>query len=352
MYILAIDPGSTSTKLGIYDGNQIVKENISHDREIIKKFETIYAQKDFRYDCIKDFLSDSNRINTKFDAVVARGGLMKPVKGGTIKVNEALIEDLKNGYNGHHASNLGGILAYEFAAQFGCDAFVVDPVVVDEMTDLAKLSGFAEITRKSIFHALNQKSMARRVASKLNKSYDEVNLIVVHMGGGITVGLHEKGKVVDVNDGLCGDGPFAPERTGGLPLIGVLDLIKSKKYSVDELVKKFTREGGVYSYLNIVDMKKVEELAKTDDKAKLILNGMIYQISKEIGALSTVVNGKIDGIVLTGGIAHSKYITNEIMKKVDFISKVFVEPGEFEIEALIEGALRVLKKEENPLEYR
>jgi butyrate kinase len=352
MYILAIDPGSTSTKLGIYDGNQIYKENFIHDREIIKKFETIYEQKNMRYDCIENFLDKSEWADIKFDAIVARGGLMKPVKGGTIKVNTKLLEDLKNGYNGHHASNLGGILAYEFAEKFNCNAYVVDPVVVDEMSDLAKLSGFSEIKRKSIFHALNQKSMARKVADKLGKSYYDVNLIVAHMGGGITVGLHEKGRVVDVNDGLCGDGPFAPERTGGLPLIGVLELIKSKKYSVDELIRKFTREGGVYSYLGIVDIREVEKLSKNDSFAKLILNGMIYQISKEIGSLATIVNGNVDGIVITGGIAHSEYITKEIDKKVNFIANVFVEPGEFEIEALIEGSLRVLNNEEIALEYR
>ncbi len=352
MHILAIDPGSTSTKVGIFDGKQIIKENFSHDRDIIKKFETIYSQKDMRFDCIKEFLEKSEWNNTKFDAVVARGGLMKPVKGGTILVNEALISDLKNGYNGHHASNLGGILAYEFAEKFNCNAFVVDPVVVDEMSEIAKLSGYSEIKRKSIFHALNQKSMARKVASKLNKKYTDVNLIVVHMGGGITVGLHEKGKVTDVNDGLCGDGPFAPERAGGLPVIGILELLKDKKYDINELIKKFTREGGIYSYLKTVDMKQVEEKSKTDEYSNLILNGMIYQISKEIGALAAAANGNIDGIVLTGGIAHSKYITKKIAEKVNFISEVFIEPGEFEIEALIEGALRVLKKEEKPLEYR
>jgi butyrate kinase len=347
MNILAIDPGSTSTKIGIFDGNEIVKENFTHDRDLINSFKEIYDQKDFRIKCINDFLSNKN---LKFDAVVGRGGLIKPVNGGVIEVNDILLNDLKIGVNGQHASNLGGIIADKIAKENNCKAYIVDPVVVDEMDDVAKLSGFVEIERKSIFHALNQKAMARRVADKLGKKYSEINLIVAHMGGGITVGAHKKGKVVDVNDGLSGDGPYAPERTGGLPVSGILNLLE--KYSKEEIIKIVTRQGGIFSYLNIVDIREVEKIAENDKQAKLILDGMIYQIAKEIGALAAALDGEVDGIVLTGGIANSKLITDKISNKVKFISKIFIEPGEFEIEALIEGALRVLKGQEKPLTYK
>jgi butyrate kinase len=347
MNILAIDPGSTSTKIGIFDGNEIVKENFTHDRDLINSFKEIYDQKDFRVKCINNFLSNKN---LKFDAVVGRGGLIKPVNGGVIEVNDILLNDLKIGVNGQHASNLGGIIADEIAKENNCKAYIVDPVVVDEMDDVAKLSGFVEVERKSIFHALNQKAMARRVADKLGKKYSEINLIVAHMGGGITVGAHKKGKVVDVNDGLSGDGPYAPERTGGLPVSGILNLLE--KYSKEEIIKIVTRQGGIFSYLNIVDIREVEKIAENDKQAKLILDGMIYQIAKEIGALAAALDGEVDGIVLTGGIANSKLITDKISNKVKFISKIFIEPGEFEIEALIEGALRVLKGQEKPLTYK
>ncbi len=347
MNILAIDPGSTSTKIGIFDGNEIVKENFTHDRDLINSFKEIYDQKDFRVKCINNFLSNKN---LKFDAVVGRGGLIKPVNGGVIEVNDILLNDLKIGVNGQHASNLGGIIADKIAKENNCKAYIVDPVVVDEMDDVAKLSGFVEVERKSIFHALNQKAMARRVADKLGKKYSEINLIVAHMGGGITVGAHKKGKVVDVNDGLSGDGPYAPERTGGLPVSGILNLLE--KYSKEEIIKIVTRQGGIFSYLNIVDIREVEKIAENDKQAKLILDGMIYQIAKEIGALAAALDGEVDGIVLTGGIANSKLITDKISNKVKFISKIFIEPGEFEIEALIEGALRVLKGQEKPLTYK
>lgn len=351
MNILAIDPGSTSTKIGIFDGENIVKESFTHSRNTILEFDEIYDQRMFRFECINIFLKAKGLDSIQFDAVVGRGGLMKPVEGGVILVNENLLKDLKTGVNGHHASNLGGIIANQFAKKSGCPAYVVDPVVVDEMDDVARLSGFDKVERKSIFHALNQKAMARRVAESMNKKYSDVNLIVVHMGGGITVGAHKKGKVVDVNDGLSGDGPFAPERTGGLPLSGVLNLIREKVYSPDDIIRIATRAGGVFSYLGIVDIRELESLAKVDKKALLILNGMVYQIAKEIGALAAAMDGNVDGIVLTGGIAHSKVITDKIIEKVKFISSVYIEPGEHELEALIAGAVRVLDGEEEVQKY-
>lgn len=352
MNVLAIDPGSTSTKIGIYHQQNIVKESFTHDRCEVEKYLQVSDQQAFRVDCIQRYLDANGFGQMVWDAVVGRGGLMKPVSGGVIAVNQALLDDLTIGINGHHASNLGGLMAYQFAQHHQCPAFVVDPVVVDEMLPVAKLSGFEGIQRKSIFHALNQKAMARQVSEDiLNRSYCDINLIVAHMGGGITVGAHQKGKVVDVNDGLSGDGPFAPERTGGLPVRGVLELIRDGKYTPEELLTVASRKGGVFSYLEIVDVKELVDLSSSDKDAALVLDGMIYQIAKEIGALAAALSGDVDGIVLTGGIAHSDVITDRICEKVQFIADVFVKPGEHEIEALVAGALRVLNGDEEANTY-
>ncbi len=351
--ILAIDPGSTSTKIGVFINGKLHKTTIEHEREIIDSFAHIMDQKDMRFETVDNFLKNNGYDKVKFDAVVGRGGLIKPIESGVYEVNEAMLRDLKNGVNGFHASNLGGILAYEFSRIFLCYAFIVDPVVVDEMDDVARLSGLKDIERKSIFHALNHKSAARKAAEKLGKNYDELNLIVAHMGGGISIGIHKQGRVVDVNNALDGEGPFAMERTGSLPVGDLVRLIDKKRYTTDELLSVFSKKGGVYSYLKNVDMIEIEKRIKNEDKyAKLVIDALVYQVAKEIGALSCAVSGEIDAIVLTGGLAKSNLITNAITKKVKFIADVMIFGGEFELEALVESSLMALKGMEKIKEYK
>nr|WP_250160247.1 butyrate kinase [Caloranaerobacter azorensis] len=289
---------------------------------------------------------------TKLSAVVGRGGLLKPIAGGTYKVNERMLEDLKVGVLGEHASNLGGILAHEIASQLNIPAFIVDPVVVDEMEDVARISGMPELERKSIFHALNQKAVARRAAKELGKAYNEVNLIVAHLGGGISVGAHKNGRVIDVNNALDGEGPFSPERTGGLPVGDLVKLCFSGKYTLAEMKKKIKGNGGLVAYLGTNDAREVVKMIENGDKkAELVYKAMAYQVAKEIGSLAAVLEGKVDGIILTGGIAYDKRFTKWIIDRVSFISKVFVYPGEDEMIALAEGGLRVLRGEEEAKVY-
>lgn len=352
MAYLAIDPGSTSTKTAVYHNGSITKGHVDHPRDDLDAYPTIADQKPMRYQMIDAWLKDNDLTDLTYHAVIARGGLIRPVPGGVYAVNPVMMEDLTRGVNGHHASNLGGLLAHDFAEAFGCPAWIADPVVVDEMSPLAKLTGLAGLERKSIFHALNQKAMARRVSEKLGKPYHELNLIVAHLGGGISVGAHRKGRVVDVNDALSGDGPFAPERTGGLPVSGVAELIRSGAYTPDTLVKTAGGKGGLVSYLGISDMRDVEKRVQARDAhAEKTVNGMIYQIAKEIGGLAAVLYGKVDAVVITGGIAHSGMLTKRLSAMIRFIAPVFIEPGEQELEALIDAARRVIDKNETVKSY-
>lgn len=347
MTYLAIDPGSTSTKVAVYWNDNLIKGSFDHPREEIALFPTIFDQKSMRFDTITSWLSDNNLAELNYRAVIGRGGLIRPVAGGVYGVNDVLLEDLVTGVSGQHASNLGGILAREFAAKFKCPSFIADPVVVDEMAPEARLSGLAGVARKSIFHALNQKAMARKVAEKIGKSYENINLIIAHLGGGISVGAHKQGRVVDVNDALSGDGPYSPERTGGLPVSGMAELIRSGAFTPDTLVQAAAGKGGIFSYLGITDIRELENrVSSGDEKACLILSGMIYQVAKEIGGLAAALDGDVDGIVITGGIARSEEVTRRLSKKISFIAPVFVEPGEHELEALIDAARRVMEKGE------
>ena len=344
--ILAIDPGSTSTKVGIFIGGELKKESVEHKKEVLEQFSTVIEQKGMRVEAIRTFLLKNGLDGVKFDATVGRGGLLKPIEGGVYMVDGAMLKDLKEGRYGVHPANLGGILAYEFASLFNCPAFVVDPPTIDEMDSVAKLSGLKEIERKSKFHALNQRATAKKAAELLGKDYRDVNLIVAHMGGGVSVGAHRRGRVVDVNNALDGDGPYSVERSGGLPFGDLLRLVRDGGYSVDELMYKCLKRGGVYSYLGLTDMKKVEVMVENGDEfAKLVVDGFIYQVAKEIGALSSALSGSLDGIVLTGGLAKSRYIVDNLKKRVSFLAPVFVFEGEFEIEALVDGALGALKGE-------
>ncbi|MBU5438542.1 butyrate kinase [Tissierella sp. MSJ-40] len=351
--LLVINPGSTSTKIAVFDNENIIfEETLRHSVDELSKYEKIYDQYEFRKDIILKSL-DKNNIDIKsLKAVVGRGGLLKPIEGGTYEVNEEMLKDLERGFLGEHASNLGGILAYEISKEIGGKSFIVDPVVVDEMQDVARISGIKAIERKSIFHALNQKAVARRHARTLGKKYENLNLIVVHLGGGISVGAHRKGKVIDVSNALDGEGPFSPERTGGLPVGDLIKLCYSGKYTHEEVKKMIKGNGGLVSYLNTNDAREVcERISNGDKYAELVYYAMAYQVAKEVGACAAVLKGQVDGILLTGGIAHDKLFTSWIEDRVNFISQVYIYPGEDELTALAEGGLRVLREEEAAKQY-
>lgn len=352
--ILAINPGSTSTKIAIYDNEKEVFETtLRHSNEEIDKYEKITDQYDFRKDVILGALSENDINLTKLSAVVGRGGLLKPIKGGTYRVNDLMIQDLIAAQMGEHASNLGGMIANEIANQLNIPAFIVDPVVVDEMEDVARISGMPEIPRKSIFHALNQKAVARRYAKETGRPYNELNLIVAHLGGGISVGAHEKGRVIDVNNALDGEGPFSPERTGGLPVGDLAKLCFSGKYSHADIKKMIKGKGGLVAYLGTNDGRDVVKMIESgDENAKLIFEAMAYQVAKEIGSCAAVLKGKVDAVILTGGLAYGEMLTTWIKNRVSFISDVIIYPGEDEMSALALGGLRVLREEETPQEYK
>ncbi|WP_050615699.1 butyrate kinase [Bacillus testis] len=352
--ILVINPGSTSTKIGVYDNElPILEKTIRHDADRINEFDNIISQYEFRKQTILEALHNEGINLSKLSAVCGRGGLLRPIEGGTYEVNDLMLQDLKAGFNGQHASNLGGILAYEIAMGLNIPAYIVDPVVVDELEPIARISGFASIERKSIFHALNQKAVARREAEKLGKKYEELRLIVVHMGGGITVGIHRNGRVVDVNNGLHGEGPFSPERAGTVPAGDLVRLCFSGDFFREEIMKQLVGQGGLVGYLGTNDAIKVEKMiAKGDERAKLVYSAMAYQVAKEIGSAAVVLEGDVDAIILTGGLAYGKSFIDEITSKVNWIADVIVHPGENELQALAEGALRVLTGKEEAKIYK
>ncbi len=351
--ILAINPGSTSTKISVYqDDREMFTENVHHATKDLAPFPRIQDQYTFRLTAIRRILEKHSKNISSFDAFVGRGGLVKPIPSGTYRVDSALLTDLKQGVQGEHASNLGGILAYELAQEGNKLAFIVDPVVVDELEDIARISGHPGLPRKSIFHALNQKSVARKAAERLQKSYPDCRLIVAHMGGGISIAAHQGGRVIDVNNALDGEGPFTPERSGTLPVGDLVRLCFSGEMQQNEMLKMIKGKGGVVAYLNTNDMRMVKQRAETgDEQAQLILSGMAYQISKEIAAMGAVLSGQIDAIVLTGGIAHNSAVVEGIKKRCRFLAPFLLFPGEKEMEALVQGALRVIREEEELKSY-
>lgn len=351
--LLIINPGSTSTKIGVYSGEkEVLVETLRHSAEEIGMYDTIFDQKGFRKEVIMKVLKENNIDVNSLDAIVGRGGMLRPIPGGTYEVTDKLLEDLKVGVSGQHASNLGGILAHEIAKEVGIKSFIVDPVVVDELQDIARISGMPELPRRSIFHALNQKAVAKRYAKENNKKYDELNLVVVHMGGGVSVAAHKNGQVIDVNNTLDGDGPFSPERAGSVPVGDLVKLCFSGKYTESEVYSKIVGKGGYVAYLNTNDVREVlKAIEEGDNHAKLIFDAFIYQISKAIGEMSVVLKGKVDTIILTGGIAYSPVVINAIKENVNWISNLTVYPGEDELLALAQGAIRVLDGEEEAREY-
>ncbi|PTM58560.1 butyrate kinase [Desmospora activa] len=351
--VLAINPGSTSTKIGIYDDDKaILEETLRHDAEELNAYPELFNQYPFRKRVILDTLEQKGINLTHLRGVVGRGGLLRPIPGGTYQVNDTMIRDLRSGRYGEHASNLGAILAQDIAGKLEIPAFIVDPVVVDEMDPIARISGVPQIERRSIFHALNQKAVARRVADRMGKRYNEINLVVAHMGGGITVGAHRRGRVVDVNNGLHGEGPFSPERAGTLPVGDLVAISYSGKFFASEIMKMIVGKGGLMGYLGTTDAKEVEERIQAgDQRARLVYSAMAYQVAKEIGAAANVLEGSVDGIILTGGLAYGEIFTGEIRRRIDWIAPVYVLPGENELQALVEGALRVIRGEEEACTY-
>ncbi|MBD3285838.1 butyrate kinase [candidate division WOR-3 bacterium] len=351
--VLAVNPGSTSTKIAVYDDREeVFSVNLSHPAEEISKYAKIMDQYEFRRDVILKTLEEKGIEKSSLSAVVGRGGLLRPIPGGTYQVNERMTADLKAGLQGEHASNLGGLIAWAIAEKLGIPSFIVDPVVVDEMEAFARYTGRPEIKRRSIFHALNQKAAARKAAEELGKRYEELNLIVAHLGGGISIGAHKKGRVVDVNNALNGDGPIAPERAGSLPAWDLVGLVLDKGYGKPDVKKLLAGKGGVVAFLGTNDMRDVEERVKAgDEEAEEVLGAVAYTCSKEIGARAAVMAGKVDAIVLTGGLAFDKKFVEWIRERVEFIAPLMVYAGENEMESLAQGALRVLSGEENAKEY-
>ena len=351
--ILVINPGSTSTKVGVYEDEQkVFEETLRHSTEEIAKYDSIIDQKDLRKKVILDMLKNKNYDVNAFDIVVGRGGLLKPIPGGTYKVTDALIEDLKIGKQGQHASNLGGILAKEIGEEVDAAAYIVDPVVVDELEPIARYSGMPELPRRSIFHALNQKAVAKRYAKEIDKPYKDLSLIVIHLGGGVSVAAHRGGKVIDVNNILDGEGAFSPERAGTVPVGDLIKLCFSGKYTESEIYKKICGNGGFNGYMgtnNFLDLVKMKEEGNED--AANLIDAFIYQIAKDAGAMSAVLSGKVDRIICTGGIAYSEYVVNALKERLGYIADFTVYPGEDELLALAQGGLRVTTGEERVMEY-
>jgi butyrate kinase len=368
-YILAINPGSTSTKIALFeDTRPILERSLRHSAEELAGFAHMADQFPFRESVIREALREAGIAVAdtatadggdpagrprSLDAVVGRGGLIRPVAGGTYAVNEAMLRDLREGYAGEHASNLGGILAQHIAEPLGIPAFIVDPVVVDELARPARLSGIPEAPRVSIFHALNQKAVARRAAAEMGRSYEEMRFIVAHLGGGTTVGVHDRGRVVDVNDGLNGEGPFTPERSGGVAALKIVELLTGRGYEASWVKRRIKGDGGLVAYCGTNSVEELEaRIEAGDEAAREALEGMAYQVAKEIGAMAAVVAGNIDAILLTGGVAHSEQVVAWIRERISFLAPVRVYPGEDEMRALAEGALRVLQGQEEALTYR
>jgi butyrate kinase len=357
--ILTINPGSTSTKVALFeDETLVVQEVLHHHPEELAQYSRIADQYGFRRDAVLQFLRDRGIPLESLDAVVGRGGILRPIESGTYRVNERMLADLRAPKEREHASNLGALIAHEVAERAGCPAFIVDPVCVDEFEPLARVSGLPEIERRSLSHALNLKATARRAARDLGRAYTEVNLVVAHMGGGISVAAHRRGRQIDVNQALDGTGPFAPERAGGLPVGDVLRMAYSVppyehvRLTYEQFFRKIAGQGGLVAHLGTNDAREVERrIAAGDEHARLIYEAMAYQIAKEIGAMATVLKGEVDAIVLTGGLARSEMLVGWIKERVGWIAPVLVYPGEDEMLAMAQGALRVLRGEEEAREY-
>ena len=346
MRFLVINPGSTSTKVAVYeDEKPILLRNITHSAEELAPFGNITEQQEFRRQLVLDELKVAD-IPLEFDAVIGRGGLVKPISGGVYEINQRMLDDTLHGCVMHsHACNLGCLLAHEIAAQIpGCRSFSADPGVVDELSPLARISGSPLMPRICIWHALNQRAIARRYARGIGKEYEDLNLIICHLGGGISVAAHEKGRAIDANNALDGEGPFSPERAGSLPAVDLIRLCFSGKYNEEELLKRIAGKAGLNAHLGTNNMREIlKRIQQGDEHAQLIVDAMIYHIAKNIAAESAVLCGHVDAILITGGMAHSDYIISRLRKRIGFLAPVYTFPGEDEMEALALNALAVLQ---------
>ncbi len=350
---LIINPGSTSTKIGVFEDETLLfEETLRHSTEEISQYASIVDQKDFRKNIILTILSDKNFDLKDLNMVVGRGGMLKPIPGGTYAVTDDLLEDLKIGKQGQHASNLGGILAREIGDSLGIPSFIVDPVVVDELAPVSRYSGVPELPRTSVFHALNQKAVAKRYAKEHGVSYDSLNLIVVHMGGGVSVGAHKNGCVIDIFNALDGDGAFSPERAGAVPSGALIKLCFSGDYTEKEVYSKIVGKGGLNAYLGTNDMRDVIKMIdEGNEEAGNVREAFIFQVCKDIGSMACVLKGKVDQIIVTGGIAYNEDIIKDIKERAAWIADVTVYPGEDELLALAQGGLRVVNGEEKAMNY-
>ena len=350
---LIINPGSTSTKIGVFEDETLLfEETLRHSTEEISQYASIVDQKDFRKNIIVNLLNEKNFDINSLNMVVGRGGMLKPIPGGTYAVTDDLLEDLKIGKQGQHASNLGGILAREIGDSIGVPSFIVDPVVVDEMMPIARYSGVPELPRTSVFHALNQKAVAKRYANEIGKAYTDLNLIVVHMGGGVSVGAHKNGRVVDIFNALDGDGAFSPERAGSVPSGALIKMCFSGKYTEKEVYKKIVGNGGFNAYMGTNDMRDVEKAVLAGDKhAEELRDAFVLQVAKDMGSMACVLEGKVDQIIVTGGIAYDKGVVSGLKERAEWIAPFTVYPGEDELLALVQGGLRVVNGVEEAMKY-
>ncbi len=352
--ILAINPGSTSTKAALYEDDKAILElTLRHSVEDIGRFDSIIDQMEWRRDLILDALKEKGFKVEELSAVIGRGGLVKPIEGGVYEVNDVLKYDLRHAQR-HHASNLGGLIADEIAQVAGVKAYIADPVVVDELIPEARFTGLPECPRVSIFHALNQKATARIYAKEIGKRYEDLNLIVAHMGGGISVSAHRKGRVIDTNNALTGDGPFSPERAGSLPADELMELCFSGKYSKSELTRMLAGKGGLVAHLGTSSVQEICEVRiekDNDAQARQVMEAMCFAIAKNIGGMATILCGKVDAIILTGGVAYNDYVNVRVKEACEFIAPVHIYPGENELSALSMNALLVLKGELEPKTY-
>ncbi len=349
---MTVNPGSTSTKVGLFrDEEEIFSETIRHSKEELERFEDIPSQLEFRKATVMRLLEEKGYSPSQLDAVAGRGGLLKPLQSGTYRVNEAMVRDLKAQERGAHASNLGGLIAREIADEGGKEAYIVDPVSVDEWWPLSRYSGMKGLDRICLSHALNTKAVAKRYAARKGKAYEELRLLVVHLGSGITVSAHIEGRMVDSTNGRE-EGAFAPDRSGSLPVMALLDLIEKEKPDMKSLRKRIFGKGGIYSYLETSDMQGiVERINRGDEQAREVVEAMIYQIAKDVGAMATVLEGDIDALIVTGGMAHNEYVIERLCRRIRFIKDPEIYPGEDELRALAEGVLRVFYGEEDAREY-
>ena len=352
MKVLVINPGATSTKVAVFEEEQeLLKKSIVHTAQELEGFDRAIDQADFRQRAVLEAVAEGGFRLEDFDAVCGRGGLYRPIPSGTYAVSDRVMQDVEQAPYGEHPSNLGAYLARRIGDLVGIPAFFVDPVCVDEMTEVAHVSGFAEFRRLSQFHALNQKAVAKRYAKEIGKSYESLNLIVCHMGGGVSVGAHVKGEVVDTGNALEGEGPFSPERSGTLPSGALVDLCFSGKYTEQEIRRMITGNGGLLAYTGSTDMQELMRRAATDAKVQEVIDAFHYRVAKEIGAMAAAMKGQVDQIILTGGIAHGQETVDALKGYVSWIAPVTVYPGEGELLALAEGALRVLRGEETAKIY-